>query len=60
MHFAGVRQTLNSADRVGQYVIFNIAQNKARLISIINYRDQRVIVMKILEHARYDRENLAK
>lgn len=59
-HFADVRLTLKSADRVGQYVIFNIAQNKGRLVSLINYQAQRFIVVQILRHADYNRRDFTK
>lgn len=56
-HFADVRQTFRNADLVGPYVVFNIAHNRARLIAVINYREQRVTVAEILTHAEYDRED---
>lgn len=59
-HFPDVRLTLRSADQVGRRVIFNIAQNQARLISIINYQAQRVVVEKIIDHAKYNREDFTK
>ncbi|MFZ1111744.1 MAG: type II toxin-antitoxin system HigB family toxin [Candidatus Acidiferrales bacterium] len=59
-HFADVRLTLKSADQVGRHVIFNIAQNKARLISIINYQAQRVVVEEVIDHATYNREDFTK
>jgi mRNA interferase HigB len=59
-HFADVRLTLKSADQVGRHVIFNIPHNRARLVSIINYQAQRVVIVKILDHAKYDREEFIK
>lgn len=56
-HFADVRLTFKNADNVGIYVVFNIAQNRARMITIINYKDQRVLIVKIADHAAYDRED---
>lgn len=56
-HFADVRLTFKNADQVGRFTIFNIAQNKARLASIINYPEQRVLVTEILAHAQYDRKD---
>jgi mRNA interferase HigB len=56
-HFADVRLTFKNADKVGIYVVFNIAQNRGRMIAIINYKDQRVSVLKIVDHAAYDRED---
>ena len=52
-------RTFSSADTVGRYVIFNIGR-KVRLKAIVNYPEKRVTVLKVMSHAEYDRENLAK
>jgi len=52
--FAEVRQTLRNADYVKGKVVFNIANNKARLISQIDYEMGTVIVEQVLSHADYD------
>ncbi|HEV2421194.1 MAG TPA: type II toxin-antitoxin system HigB family toxin [Candidatus Acidoferrales bacterium] len=59
-HFPDIRQTLGNADLVGPYVIFNIAHNRARLVAVVNYADQRVTLVEILSHADYDREDYTK
>jgi mRNA interferase HigB len=52
-----IQQTFNTADPVGFYVVFNIAHNKARLVSIVDFADERVTVKEVVSHARYDRKN---
>lgn len=52
-----IQQTLNTAEPVGIYVIFDIAHNKARLVSIVDFTDKRVTVKEIVSHARYDRKD---
>lgn len=59
-NFAEVRQTFGSASQVTPYVIFNIAGNKARLVTVINYEDQIVGIESVLAHAEYDRKDFAK
>ena len=54
-NFADVRQLFGSADRVGKFVVFNIAGNKYRLITAIHYNRARVYVRHVLTHAEYDR-----
>ena len=54
--FEDVKQTFNSADKVGTCVVFNISRNKCRLISYINYRTHKVFILYILSHAEYGRE----
>ncbi|MGH9574389.1 MAG: type II toxin-antitoxin system HigB family toxin [Candidatus Acidiferrales bacterium] len=48
--FADVRQTFASASHAGKYVIFNIAHNEARIETIVNYADKRVLVMDVMTH----------
>jgi mRNA interferase HigB len=50
-----IQQTFNTADPVGRYVVFNIAGNKARLVSIVDFTDKSVIVKEIKNHQEYDR-----
>lgn len=52
-----IQQTFNTADPVGRYVVFNIAHNRARLVSIVNFAEKRVTVKEIVSHARYDRKD---
>ena len=54
---ADVRQTSNSADFVGPFVVFDIANNRCRLIATINYKWKMVYIRHILSHAEYDRED---
>ena len=55
-NFAKVRETFNSADQVGKYVVFNVGGNKIRLVAEIRYANKpRIIYIKaILTHAEYD------
>src|ERR1043166_1538315 len=52
--FAEVRQTFNSADAVGKFVVFDIGGNKYRLIAVIHYNRGKVFVRHVLTHAEYD------
>jgi mRNA interferase HigB len=53
--------TYKNADPVKRdRVIFNIAHNKARLVAIVNFKDRRVVVEKVLIHAEYDRKDCEK
>ena len=54
--FVDVRQTFSNASSAGKYVIFNIANNEARLESIVNYTDKRVIVTAVMTHKEYDKK----
>src|SRR4051812_33576451 len=50
-----VRQSYRHADAVGTCTVFNIRQNRFRLVAKIAYRIQRVYIKQVLTHAEYDR-----
>ena len=54
-NFSEVRATLRSADSVGSCVVFNIANNRCRLVAWINYKNRKVFIRNILTHKDYDR-----
>jgi mRNA interferase HigB len=53
---AELKKTFGKASIVGGQTVFNIGGNKYRLIARVNYRTQKVFVLEILTHAKYDRE----
>ncbi len=53
-NFADVRQTFNSADRVGQFVVFDVG-NGCRIVTAIHFNRGRVYVRNVFTHAQYDR-----
>jgi mRNA interferase HigB len=55
-HFPDVKQTWRNSDVVGACTIFDISNNKCRLIVWVNYRSKKVFIRFILSHAEYDRE----
>ncbi|MCP4347924.1 MAG: type II toxin-antitoxin system HigB family toxin [Desulfobacterales bacterium] len=46
-----------NADMVGKYVIFNIGENKYRLITHIHFNKKVIYIRDILTYEEYDREN---
>lgn len=54
---ADVKATLKSVDMVEGDFVFNIAQNRYRLIAHVNFRGKRVYVLHILTHKDYDKGN---
>ena len=54
-HFADLRRTYPSADRVGRCYIFNIGGNKYRLIASVDFPAARVYIREVLTHAEYNR-----
>ena len=52
--FKDVRDTFNTADLVGRFVVFDIGGNKYRLIAVIHYDHGKVYIRHVLTHAEYD------
>ena len=63
-NFAEVRQVFRDADVVDRYVIFNIRQNRYRLITIVHYSRERegrtteghIYIRSFLTHREYDNQ----
>lgn len=53
--FAELRTTFPSAELAGDYVVFNIAGNKYRLIAVIHFNRGRVYVRHALTYQAYDK-----
>lgn len=54
--FQEVKHLFPSADKVKNFVVFNIGGNKFRLIAYIRYRKGRLFIRHILTHEKYDKE----
>ncbi len=59
-HFPAVKQTFPAADlgRKTGKVIFDIGGNKYRVIAIVNFDKQALLIEDVLTHEGYNRENL--
>lgn len=53
-NFAEVRNSWRNSDVVGRYVVFDVSNNRCRLIATINYKWGMVYIREILSHAEYD------
>ena len=58
-NFASVKQTFGSVDQVGNCLVFDVGNNRFRLISRINYRRSIVYVLRVMDHAEYDKDRWA-
>lgn len=52
--FSELRNTFPSADKVGDFVVFNIGGNKYRLIVSIHFNRNKAYVRHVLTHSEYD------
>ena len=53
--FTELRQTLPSADKVGNLSVFNIGGNKYRLIVSIHFNRGKVFIRHVLTHPEYNK-----
>ncbi|OYD90893.1 hypothetical protein CDG76_29700 [Nostoc sp. 'Peltigera membranacea cyanobiont' 210A] len=51
-----LHQAFPSADQVGNFTVFNISGNNYRLITLVDYKCQKVFIRHILTHAEYDKD----
>ena len=57
--FADVRRTFNSADRVGEFVVFDVGAGY-RIVTVIHFNRGRIYVRDVLTHTEYDRWSAAQ
>jgi mRNA interferase HigB len=57
--FAGLRQTFGSADQVGNCVVFDVGNNRYRLIGRVFY-PRLIYVLRVMDHKEYDKTPWAK
>ena len=53
--FESLRATFPSADKVNDWIVFNIGGNKYRLIASIHFNRGRLYIRHVLTHKEYDR-----
>ena len=51
--FAAVRRSFGSADKVGQYVVFDV--NSLRVITVIHFNRGRLYIRHVFRHGEYER-----
>jgi mRNA interferase HigB len=48
-----LRATFPTADKVGDFIVFNIGGNKYRLIAVIHFNRRKVYIRHVLTHREY-------
>jgi mRNA interferase HigB len=51
-----LKNSLRNVDAIGKFVIFDISDNRCRLIATVKYRWKIVYVRFVLTHAEYERK----
>jgi mRNA interferase HigB len=55
-NFAQLKADFPTADYVRPFTVFNVKGNRYRLIALIDYEEQVVVVRGVLTHATYGKE----
>jgi len=55
LSFEALRATFPNADKVGDFVVFNIGGNKHRLITVIHFNRRKAYIRHVLTHQDYAR-----
>lgn len=55
-NFAALRTTFPGVDKVGRFVVFNVAGNHLRIVTAVHFDRGRVYIREILTHSGYDEE----
>jgi mRNA interferase HigB len=55
-NFAAIKQTFGSADRVGNCVVFDVGNNRFRLIARINHRKGIIYTLRVMDHPEYNKK----
>jgi mRNA interferase HigB len=53
-HFADLKKTFNSVDKVGPLYVFDIGGNKLRIIASIHFNRQKLYIRHIFSHKEYN------
>jgi mRNA interferase HigB len=59
-NFSELRAAFPTADKVGDWIVFNIGGNKYRLITSIHFNRGKVYIRHVLTHQEYDKEGWKK
>jgi mRNA interferase HigB len=54
-NFAELKQTFGTADQVGNCVVFDVGNNRFRLIGRVNYARGIIYVLRPMDHQEYDK-----
>jgi mRNA interferase HigB len=55
-NFAEIRATFRTADLYGRCTIFDVGNNKYRLVAWVSYQTHKVFIRRVMTHAEYDKD----
>lgn len=58
-NFGALKQTFGSADQVGNCVVFDVGNNRFRVIGRVIYEAGKLYILKVMDHQEYDKDRWA-
>lgn len=58
-NFGQLKETFGTADKVGNCVVFDVGNNRFRLIGRVNFAVGIIYVLKVMDHIEYDKSRWA-
>jgi len=55
-NFEALKQTFGSADQVGNCVVFDVGNNRFRVIGRVNYVRGILYILRVMDHPEYDKK----
>ncbi len=56
-NFAALKRTFGSADKVGDCVVFDVGNNRFRLIARLRFGRGILYVLRVMDHSEYDKQS---
>ena len=56
-HWADLKQTFGTADKVGNCVVFDIGNNLYRVIGRVFFDKDRLYILAVMDHEEYDKKD---
>ena len=54
-NFADLKRTFGSADRVGNCTVFDVGNNRFRLVARVIHRKSTIYILRVMDHEEYDK-----
>lgn len=55
VNFSDIKAAFNTADKVGNFYVFDIGGNKYRIVAAIHFDFQKLYVRHVMTHKEYDK-----
>lgn len=54
-NFAELKKAFNTVDKTGHFHVFDVGGNKYRIITLINFNNQKLYIRYVFTHREYDK-----